>query len=332
MHGQPLIWVLTDARAGNVAQALGVAEALGREAGRDFKTVPLRYNPLARLPNALTGASLIGLAPETRMTFGPPWPDVVIAAGRRTAPIARWIKHHAGKPVILAQIMDPGRRGAEDFDLIAVPRHDCERPTGDAPNVMRITGAPHRLTPERLASAADAWRGRIKVLPKPLIALIVGGATQRKPFPADLARTLAAEVSRFAEKQGGAVLLASSRRTGAAAEAAMKAAVNVPHHAFFWSAGGDNPYFGYLALADAIVVTGDSVSMCSEACATSAPVYIYSPEGMVAPKHARLHRHLYEGGFARPFGGEFERWTHRPLNAAGEVAQKIDHLIRRRFG
>ncbi|MCC6912144.1 MAG: mitochondrial fission ELM1 family protein [Rhodospirillaceae bacterium] len=337
MHGQPLIWVLTDDRAGNVAQALGVAEALGR----DFKTVPIRYNPLARLPNALTGASLIGLAPETRMTFGPPWPDVVIAAGRRTGPIARWIKKNAGKAVILAQIMNPGRRGAEDFDLIVVPRHDCERPAGDAPNVMRVTGAPHRLTKERLASAADAWRGRIKAVPKPLIALIVGGATRRKPFPADLARTLAAEVSRVAEREGGTVLLASSRRTGAAAEQAMKAAVSGPHqlrphHAFFWSAGGDNPYFGYLALADAIVVTGDSVSMCSEACATSAPVYIYAPDGMVAPKHARLHRHLYGGGFARPFrsilGGEFERWTHPPLNAAGEVAQKIDDLIRRRFG
>ncbi|MCA0200647.1 MAG: mitochondrial fission ELM1 family protein [Proteobacteria bacterium] len=336
MHGQPLIWVLTDDRAGNVAQAFGVAEALERAAGRDFKAVPIRYNPLARLPNALTGASLIGLAPETRMTFGPPWPDVVIAAGRRTAPIARWIKHNAGKPVILAQIMDPGPRGAEDFDLIAVPRHDGERAPDDASNVMRITGAPHRLTPQRLASAADAWRGRIQSIPKPFIALIVGGATHRKPFPPVLARALAAEVSRFAERQGGAVLLASSRRTGAAGEQAMKAAMTAPHHAFLWSVGGDNPYFGYLALADAIVVTGDSVSMCSEACATSAPVYIYSPEGMVTPKHARLHRHLYEGGYARPFGsiqgGAFERWTHPPLNAAGEVAQKIDALIRRRFG
>lgn len=328
MHGQPLIWVLTDDRAGNVAQALGVAEALGR----DFKTIPIRYNPLARIPNALTGASLIGLAPETRMTFGSPWPDVVIAAGRRTGPIARWIKKHAGKPVILAQIMNPGRRGAEDFDLIAVPRHDCELPAGDAPNVMRITGAPHRLTRARLASAADAWAGRIASVPRPLIALIVGGATHRKPFPADLARTLAADVSSLAERQGGAVLLVSSRRTGAAAEEAMKAAMSAPHRAFFWSEGGDNPYFGYLALADAIVVTGDSVSMCSEACAASAPVYVYSPDGMVAPKHARLHRHLYDGGFARPFDGSFERWTHPPLNAAGEVAQKIDHLIRRRFG
>ncbi len=325
MHNQPLIWVLTDDRAGNVAQAVGVAEALARP----FKTIPIRYNPLARLPNALTGASLIGLAPETRMTFGPPWPDVVIAAGRRTAPIARWIKKNAGKPVMLAHVMNPGRRGAEDFDLIAVPRHDCVRPEGDAPNVIRITGAPHRLTSARLASAADAWAGRITGLARPYVALMVGGATHSKPFPVDLARTLGVEVSGFVSRLGGSVLLATSRRTGAAAEAALAETLTVPHHAFFWGRGGDNPYFGYLALADAIVVTGDSVSMCSEACAASAPVYIYAPEGMVAPKHARLHRDLYAENFARPFDGGSEPWTHPALNAATVVAQKIDGLIRR---
>lgn len=360
MTRQPLIWVLTDDRAGNVAQAMGVAEALEREFSRGFVAKPIRYNPLARLPNALTGASLIGLAPESRMALTAPWPDVVIAAGRRTAPAARWIKRNANKPVILAQIMNPGRRGAEEFDLIAVPRHDCARADGDAPNVMRMTGAPHRLTAERLASAADTWRARIAELERPFVALIVGGATHQKPFPADLARDLARTVSQAATAAGGAVLLASSRRTGAAAEQAILAELTAPHRAFLWSAGegrqfnegaptragegrqfnegaprragGDNPYFGYLALADAIVVTGDSVSMCSEACATPAPVYIYAPDGMVAPKHARLHRQLYEAGLARPFAGTFERWTHPPLNAAGEIAHKIDELIRRTFG
>lgn len=327
MHPSPLIWVLTDDRAGNVAQAVGVAEAMGRP----FVQVPIRYNPLARLPNVLTGASLIGLSPETRMTFSPPWPDVVIAAGRRTAPVARWIKRNAGKPVCLVQIMNPGRRGAEEFDLIAIPRHDCKVPAGDASNVMRITGAPHRLTKERLASAADTWRARIVHLPRPYIALIVGGATHSKPFPIDLARDLGADVSRMAEATGGSVLFASSRRTGAAAEAALISALNVPHQAFLWSAGGDNPYFGFLSLADAIIVTGDSVSMCSEACATAASVYIYAPEGMVSAKHARLHQHLFDADLAKPFDGTFTQSSHPPLNAAGEIAHKIDELIRRQF-
>src|SRR5262245_16456331 len=122
------IWVLTDDRAGNVAQALGVAEALGRP----FTVKDIRYTPLAKLP--LQGASVLGLTGESRMTLAPPWPGLVIAAGRRTAPVARWIKRQSDGRTRIVQIMYPGRRAAADFDLIAVPRHDCELPGGDAAN------------------------------------------------------------------------------------------------------------------------------------------------------------------------------------------------------
>lgn len=329
MSHQPIIWVLTDDRAGNVAQAVGVAEALNRP----FETKAIRYTPLARLPNVVTGATLLGLTPESRAALTPPWPDVVISAGRRTAPAARWIKRKAGaeKAVILVHLMNPGRSGADEFDLIAIPRHDCVVPGGDAPNVMRITGAPHRFTAARMTSAADSWASRLAGIPRPFIALIVGGATHSRPFPTALATDLGQSVHRMAAEVGGSVLLATSRRTGMEAEQALLAAIPEPRQAFLWSGGGDNPYFGFLALADAIVVTGDSVSMCSEACAAPAPVYIYAPEGMVAPKHARLHRDLYAGGMARPFTGRFEDWQHPPLNAASDVARAVDDLIRRRF-
>lgn len=329
----PLIWVLTDDRAGNVAQALGVAEALGRP----FVIKDIRYTPLARLPNLVTGASLVGLAPESRVGLAPPWPDVVIAAGRRTAPVARWIKRKAAlggsKPAILAHLMNPGRRGAAAFDLIIMPHHDGVAAGGDGPNVLRTAGAPHRLTPARLASAADAWAARVSGLPRPFLALIIGGATHSRPFPPALAADLGRRVHALAAAAGGAVLLATSRRTGIAAEQALLDAIPEPRHAFLWSRGGDNPYFGVLALADAVVVTGDSVSMCSEACATPGPVYIYAPEGMVAPKHARLHRELYDLGVARPFAelSGFDGWHHLPLNSAGDVARAIDDLIHRHF-
>ena len=326
MVQHPLIWVLTDDRAGNVAQAVGVAEALGRP----FVTKAIRYNPLARLPNAVIGASALGLTPETRMELRAPWPDVVIAAGRRTGPVARWIKRQNPKTV-LVQIMNPGKRGADEFDLIAVPRHDCVVPGGDAANVMRITGAPHRLTETKLKSAAEMWAPRLGGIPRPFIVVMIGGATHSRPFPTSLATELGQRVYRMADAVGGSVLVASSRRTGADAEQALLAAIPEPRHAFLWSQGGDNPYFGYLALADAIVVTGDSVSMCSEACATPAPVYIYAPEGMVAPKHARLHAELYAQGLARPFDGTFADWHHASLNAAGDVARAVDDLIHRRF-
>ena len=324
---QPLrIWVLADDRAGNVAQAVGVAEALGLP----FETKDVRYSPVARLPNAVQGASRLGLTPETRMAITPPWPDLVIAAGRRTAPLARWLKRQNAR-AFLAQIMNPGRAGADEFDLIAIPAHDCKLPDGDAPNVMRTIGAPHRVTPSRLAMAGEVWSSRLGGIPRPFIAVIAGGATNRRPFPTALAADFGRQAARMAAEVKGSVLLTTSRRTGADAEQALVSAIPEPRRTFLWGGGGsDNPYMGFLALADAIVVTGDSVSMCSEACASPAPVYIFAPNDMVSPKHARLHAALYEGGFARPFTGRYDDWTHPPLNAAHDSARVIETKLKAR--
>jgi hypothetical protein len=325
MSAERLIWVLADDRAGNVAQSLGVAEAVGRP----FVTKTLAYTPLAKLHSLFQGASPMGLTAESRMALAPPWPDLVIAAGRRTAPVARWIKRKAAKRVAIVQLMNPGRAGAGEFDLIVVPHHDCVAPDHTPANVLRITGAPHRMTAARLQAARAQWQGRLAHLPRPFIAVLVGGATHSRPFPAARARGLGVTAAHMAKAAGGTVLLATSRRTGADAEQALLEAIPEPRAAFLWSQGGDNPYAGFLALADAVVVTGDSVSMCSEACAADGPVYIFAPEGMASVKHQRLHRALYERGLARPLvpGTAFEIWRHPPLNAANEVAGAIDTLF-----
>ena len=85
----------------------------------------------------------------------------------------------------------------------------------------------------------------------------------------------------------------------------------------------ENPFFAFLGLSDAMVVTGDSTSMCSEACATGRPVYIFAPPGNTAPKHQHLHQRLYELGYARPLSGEFDTWNYPPLNAADMIARTI---------
>ena len=326
MSPDPLIWVLADDRAGNVTQTLGVAEALGRP----FVTKTLRYTPLAKLHSLLQGASRVGLTPESRAGLTSPWPDLVIAAGRRTAPVARWIKRTSSKRVTIVQLMNPGLAGANEFDLIVVPRHDCVAPERDtAPNVLRITGAPHRMTPARLAGARAQWESRLSGLPRPFIAVLAGGATHSKPFPASRAVELGAWATHLAKSAGGSVLLATSRRTGAAAEQALLAQIPEPRSAFLWGQGGDNPYAGFLALADAVVVTGDSVSMCSEACATEGPVYIFAPDGMASVKHQRLHRELVQLEMARRLTPDavYQHWRHPPLNAANDVARAIEQLL-----
>jgi len=302
------IWVLADDRPGNVSQALGVAEALDRP----FTVKTIRYNAWGKLHNAVRAASRRGLELWSRKAIETkPPPELVIAAGRRTAPLARWLKRRYGSRLV--QMMDPGWPGRERFDLIAVPRHDA---LPDAPNVIRTLGACHRATPALLAAEAARWRDRLPDLPRPWTLVAVGGSTASRTFGPDDARTLMAGCR---DLLPGSLLIVTSRRTGPAAEAALQG-FGWLHR---WREGEDSPHLALLALADQVVVTGDSMSMCCEACANGGPVFISAPASLTEPKHALLHRALYEAGYARPLGGDTTPWRHAPLNASAEVAAAI---------
>lgn len=325
-YEDPVVWVLTDDRAGNVSQAVGVAESLGWE----FDVKPVEYTSLAALPNIVRGASLWGVTSASQDILKQSLlacpPDIVITAGRRMAPVARWIKKNAAPHAcFLCHIMWPGGSGASDFDLIAVPTHD--RISQNRLNVMRITGAPHRVTEGRLAVEGARWRDRLSHFQPPLIALVVGGSTRKKRFTPKMAAELGERVADVVQSTSGSLVVTTSRRTEPEAEGALFQALPEPVHAFHWESGQENPYFGYLALADMIIVTGDSVSMASEACGSRASVFVYAPSGLVTPRHAQFHRHLYALGMAAPLSGIFTAWQHPPLNAAVDIAQMIRLLL-----
>lgn len=307
----PSIWVLADDRPGNVTQALGVAEALDLP----FAIKEIRYNAWGKLHNLLRASSRRGLYRYSRKAIEQiPPPALVIGAGRRTAPLARWFKRRFDSKIV--QLMDPGWPGRAAFDLIAVPRHDD---TPEAANLIRTLGSCHRASPLRLSLEAAHWQDQLPDLPRPWTLVAVGGAARGGGFVAESAQRLIGDCRRFP----GSLFVVTSRRTGLAAEKAIAALL--PEGSYFrpWGAAGENPYLGLLALADRIVVTGDSMSMCSEACANGGPVFIQD-DAELPEKFRLLHRDLYEAGYARPLsGGDLGDWRHPPLNAAGEVAAEI---------
>lgn len=109
---------------------------------------------------------------------------------------------------------------------------------------------------------------KFSTLPHPVTAVIIGGAIKKHSFSLENAERLALAVKSLKEKEGGSLLITTSRRTGTAAEEKIMSTLNAfPHYAYLWGTKDENPYLGFLACADNIVVTGDSVSMCSEATA-----------------------------------------------------------------
>ncbi len=313
----PRIWLLLDGRPGHDNQVLGVADALGWP----FSVKRIEYGPLARLPNLLLGRSISGLSAAARAALSPPWPDLVIAAGRRTAPLARWLKlRKAG--MLAVQLMWPG--SARDLDLIAVPEHDR---VADRPGMIRTLGTPGRVTPARLAAAAARLAPRVAHVPRPHIACLVGGTRRRMPFTPNDAAELARRASRLANARGGSLLVTTSRRTGAACEQSLACSIEAPHLLHRFGSGDHDLYLGMLGSADAVVVTADSASMCSEACATGRPVFLDGAHKAGLGKLTRLHRRLEQLGYLRPLGAPWPTAVPPPLEPASIVAAAIRRLL-----
>lgn len=295
------IWVLEDPRAGTAAQALGIAERLGLP----FRVVPLRWSPWARLPLPLP--TLLGLA--DRSAFAPPWPRLVISAGRRAAPVSRWLRARGARTV---HAMRPGF-GAGDFDLLVIGAHDRPPP---APNLLEIQGATHRITPAKLA-AATAFP-ELAALPRPRVGLLLGGKVRAEGMDPGTAARIATQAAGL----GKSVLATTSRRSGPAAAAALAEALKGrPHHLYPFGGDGANPLHGILSLSDVLVVTGDSISMLSEALMTPAPLYIADPGGL-GPRHRAVADSLFAAGLAAPLGGPPPP-PRAVLDETGRVAAEI---------
>lgn len=313
----PLTWVLLDDRAGNRSQASGVANRLGWPVVEKH----IRYNMLARLPNAILGAHTWHLNETSKQAVAAPYPALVISAGRRTAPVALAIRA-ASPDTRLVHCMWPDI-SPQLFDLILAPEHDQHKREGK--NMHYTLGAPHNITHTRLLEESKRWHARVSRLPHPHIAVVVGGSARGGKYTLDDFKTLAAYASSEAERLGGSLIITSSPRTGTEGVEAMKRLITVPHIFHAWQPGGENPYVAFLALADAIIVTGDSISMCSEVCSTGKPVYVFVPPHLDNKKQSFFRDALFARGHAKSHTFPIRLdWQPTPLpDAAAEAAEMI---------
>ena len=95
--------------------------------------------------------------------------------------------------------MTPGPRAADDFDIIAVPAHD--NLIREAKNIIRITGVPHNVDPEQLSRESLRWSPEFSRLKTPIVGLIVGGATKRRPFTQKMVLTISPARVRSPKRQ-----------------------------------------------------------------------------------------------------------------------------------
>ncbi len=298
-------WVISSGKTGHDVQSLGVAEALGLEP----EIVRVAPTGLHRLLAPWGPA-----APAD--DFRPPWPDIAIASSRQTIPYARALRRLSGGKTFTVVLQTPGI-SPKRFDLVWVPEHDRLR----GGNVITTLTSPHRLTEERLAAEGAAWAPRVADLPRPYVAVLIGGTSGAYRLGPEEAARLGADLAAFSRATGASLLVTASRRTGAENMARLRAELDgIP--ATIWEAGAENPYFGFMALADAFIVTCDSANMIGEAAFTGKPVYAYRLPGQ-SKKFDRFHRGMEAHGAMRWFDGSLDRWHYPPLDATQRIADAV---------
>lgn len=300
-------------------QAIALAEAVGLP--HTVKCVHPRP-PWIWLPPGIWPWPMAALGEDSDQ-IAAPWPDLLISCGRRAVPYALLVKRQSAGATTVVHIQNPQTNPAR-FDLVVPPRHDHLK----GANVIETEASLHRITWARLEQAAAAFAPQLAHLPRPLVAVLIGGSNACYSLTPEIISALASQLRALCLDQGVGLAVTPSRRTGADNIAALRQALaGLP--AVVWDFDGENPYFGYLGLADAVIVTCDSVNMVSEACATGKPVHVVHLAGGNR-KFNEFHASMQAAGYTRPFQGKLEQWQYQPADDIEKVAARVHELLARK--
>lgn len=264
------------------------------------------------------------------------WPDLVLCRTREI-PIASTIKELSGGKTMTVGLRSPvsgsikgSAKQVAETDMIVTYPHLREHGE-QLPNMVTHATLPHRVSAKSIQAGQAEWRDEFSELTRrdgPVVALMVGGDIgSRRVFEPRHAERLGRQMNQIIKSMDGSAIVTTSRRTSpAAAEALMGQISDVPAYFHMYHHGkSQNPYFGLLGLADHLVVTADSMSMCCEAVSTGKPVHLFLQKNLLEPSHIRVAESLTKQGLARKLHGiaPLEHYTYRPVNATLEIAEDI---------
>ncbi len=297
------ILILADNRVGTYSQAV----ALAQELQQPYEIIHLQYNKFVVLPNFIFGASLLTITQESRekLLNIKDYPNLIISSGRRVAPIALYLKKLWNEQVKIVQIMQPNLSFSK-FDWVVLPKHDGIL-SDKFSNLITTIGALVRVDKQRIAVDSEKFVQLFLDSKKNKIALLLGGDSKEGKFDKESALKLAQLLSQVAQNMDATFFVLSSRRSGATLENLVKSNLQCDYKFFAYEeVKNNNPYWAILNECSYLVITGDSVSMISEAVYLRKAVYIFDEKNISAKKHRRFHEELFAAGYAKKFDGDIK--------------------------
>ncbi|HCM83357.1 MAG TPA: mitochondrial fission ELM1 family protein [Alphaproteobacteria bacterium] len=300
--------VLQDGRMGTDGQSIGLVEAMGKP----HIKYNLKLSWWQRLLPPRWASKFV--AAELAQSFNQRPPVGIIGAGRRAAYgllAAKRLWPH----IQTVQIQNP-KVNPLAFDVVIAPQHDALV----GANVIQTLGGLHNLTDDKLAAASVHWQSRLAAFPSPRVAVLIGGNNKHFVLTEKWMDDLSVQLKKL-HASGHVLWITISRRTPPVLAARLQNQLSA-ENIFFWDGQGDNPYHAFLARADFILVTSDSVSMISESLFTDKPVALLRMPGH-STKFDRFYHALIAQGYTNWFNGSWSILQRPRLRETQRVAALI---------
>ena len=217
--------------------------------------------------------------------------DFIISCGSALAGVNYFLStDQQAKSVV---ILKPGLLSFNRFDLVILPQHDQPRKIAEDSPIIITKGAPNLITPEYLAQQSELLLKRfshLKFTQRLKIGILLGGDTKEYILSEKQVKMIVNQLKEVAEQTNADLLITTSRRTSAVVENLLLREIKkhprcqlliLPNRQDVPEAVG-----GILGVSDILIVSGDSISMISEAASSGKNTIIFS----VTKRDKFLHR------------------------------------------
>ena len=223
------------------------------------------------------------LTPESFQQIRRVKAEFVVSCGSGVAGVNNFLSRDYGAKSIA--ILKPGLLGYRRFHLVILPRHEMRKGYPPGASLVYTKAAPNLISPEYQAEQSLVLLNRYPHLKNNLklkIGLFIGGDSKNIFLDEHQMKVLIHQLTEVAQEINADILATTSRRTPAAVEQLLhKRLRKHPRCPLLILAGQDNvpeAVGGILGLSDIQVVSGDSISMVSEASSSGKNTIVFLPE------------------------------------------------------